>query len=152
LKDVDKILELLDDKRRTRESTKRNILETFDKIKAIVEKAQEYNFSVANAEVNTYVGTATIVGPTVDEFAAVVAQAIEDDTVTQIEGETVMNAASVQLVNSTTQKRCCYAEMLRRLICTTLTITTLFNCHTTGNLPMQKEYLTSYLMRAIRCS
>jgi len=99
LKDVDKILELLDDKRRTHESTKRHILETFDNIKAIVEKAQEYNFAVVNAVVDTSVSTAsaTIVGPTVDEFAAVVAQAIEDDTVTQIEGETVMNAASVQL-------------------------------------------------------
>jgi hypothetical protein len=99
LKDVDAILEILDDKRRTREATKQHILETFDKIKEIVEKTQEYNFTVVNAEVNTSVAavTATIVGPTVDEFAAVVAQAIEDDTVTQIEGETVMNAASVQM-------------------------------------------------------
>jgi hypothetical protein len=99
LKDVDAILDILDDKRRTRESTKKYILETFDKIKEIVEKTQEYNFTVVNAEVNTSVASeaATIVGPTVDEFAAVVAQAIEDDTGTQIEGETVMNAASVQM-------------------------------------------------------
>ena len=99
LKDVDAILEILDDKRRTREATKQHILETFDKIKGIVEKAQEYGFAVYNAKVNASVadGLATIVGPTVDELAAVVAQAVEDDTVTQIEGETVMNAASVQM-------------------------------------------------------
>ena len=99
LKDVDAILEMLDDKSQTREDVKQQILETFDKIKEIVEKAQENNFTVVNAEVNASVATglATIVGPTVDEFAAVVAQAIEDDTVTQIEGETVMNAASVQM-------------------------------------------------------
>jgi hypothetical protein len=98
LKDVDAILKILDDNRRTREATKQHILETFDKIKDIVEKAQEYNFTVVNAEVDTSVaGVATIVGPTVDEFAAAVAQAIEDDTVTQIKGETVMNAASVQM-------------------------------------------------------
>jgi len=99
LKDVDAILEILDDKRRTREATKQHILEKFNRIKEVVEKALEYSFSVVNAEVDASVaaGLATIVGPTVDEFATVVAQAIEDDTVTQIEGETVMNAASVQM-------------------------------------------------------
>ena len=39
----------------------------------------------------------SIVGPTEDEFAEVVAQAIEDAKTTKIDGETVMNAASVQL-------------------------------------------------------
>jgi ribonuclease BN (tRNA processing enzyme) len=112
LKDVDKILELLDDKRRTRESTKKNILETFDKIKEIVEKAEEYNFTVFNAEVDTEIpfASSTIVGPTVDEFVEVVAQAIEDNEVTQIEGETVMNAASVQL-------RCKSDDMKLVLLC-----------------------------------
>lgn len=97
LKSARKVLALLDDERRTLPATKQHILETFDKIKAIVEKAQEYEFTVKDAAIYTTVSSCSIVGPTEDEFVAVVAQAIEDDTVTQIEGETVMNAASVQL-------------------------------------------------------
>ena len=38
-----------------------------------------------------------IVGPTEEEFSKVIAKAIEDGEVSKIEGETVMNAASVQL-------------------------------------------------------
>jgi len=97
LKSAKKVLELLDDDRRKLPATKQHILETFDKIKDIVEKAQEYKFTIKDATINTVVSSCSIVGPTEDEFVTVVAQAIEDDTVTQIEGETVMNAASVQL-------------------------------------------------------
>ncbi len=97
LKSARKVLELLDDGRRTLPATKKHILETFDNIKDIVEKAQEYGFSIKNATVGTKVLSGSIVGPTEDEFAAVVAQAIEDNNVTKIDGETVMNAASVQL-------------------------------------------------------
>ena len=97
LKSAKKVLELLDDERRTLAATKQRILETFDNIKAIIEKAQEYNFAVKDGTINTAVSLCTIVGPKEDEFIEVVAQAIENDTVTQIEGETVMNAASVQL-------------------------------------------------------
>lgn len=97
LKSARKVLDLLDDGRRTLPATKQRILETFDKIKAIVEKAQEYEFTVKDATIYTAVSSCIIMGPTEDEFVAVVAKAIEDGTVTQIEGETVMNAASVQL-------------------------------------------------------
>ena len=97
LKSARKVLELLDDGRRTLPATKQHILETFDNIKKIVEKAQAYGFSIENAAIGTKVLLGSIVGPTEDEFAAVVAQAIEDDKVTKIDGETVMNAASVQL-------------------------------------------------------
>lgn len=45
LKSARKVLELLDDGRRTLPATKQHILETFDNIKDIVEKAQEYGFS-----------------------------------------------------------------------------------------------------------
>ena len=97
LKSARKVLELLDDGRRTLPATKQHILETFDNIKDIVEKAQEYGFSIENATVGTKVLSGSIVGPTEDEFAEVVAQAIEDAKTTKIDGETVMNAASVQL-------------------------------------------------------
>lgn len=97
LKSVRKVIDILDDDRRTLAATKEHILETFDKIKDIVEKAQEYGFTIKDATVNTKVSVATITGPTEDEFVEVVAQAIEDGNVTKIEGETVMNAASVQL-------------------------------------------------------
>ena len=97
LKSARKVLDVLDDERRTLPATKEHILEKFDNIKEIVEKAQEYGFTVKDAAVNTKVAIGTIAGPTEDEFVEVVAQAIEDDSVTKIEGETVMNAASVQL-------------------------------------------------------
>ena len=97
LKSARKVLDVLDDERRTLPATKKHILEKFDNIKKIVEKAQEYDFIVKDASVNTKVAAGIIVGPTEDEFVEVVAQAIEDDSITKIEGETVMNAASVQL-------------------------------------------------------
>lgn len=97
LKSARKVIDVLDDERRTLPATKERILKKFDNIKEIVEKAQEYGFTVKDAVVNTKVATGTIVGPTEDEFVEVVAQAIEDDSVTKIEGETVMNAASIQL-------------------------------------------------------
>lgn len=89
------IYDVLDDGRRTLPATKQHILETFDNIKDIVEKAQEYGFSIENATIGKKVLSGSIVGPTEDEFALVVAQAIEDNKI--IDGETVMNAASVQL-------------------------------------------------------
>lgn len=97
LKSAKKVLDILDDGRRTLKGTKERILQTFDHIKEIVEKAQEYDFTVQDATVNTKVASGRIVGPTEDEFVNVVAQAVEDDKVTKYEGETVMNAASVQL-------------------------------------------------------
>lgn len=97
LKSARKVLELLNDGRRTLPATKQHILEIFDNIKNIVEKAQEYGFSIKNATIGTKVLSGNIVGPTEDEFAGVVAQAIEDDKIAKIDGETVMNAASVQL-------------------------------------------------------
>jgi ribonuclease BN (tRNA processing enzyme) len=96
LKSAKKVLELLDDNRRRLSATKERILDLFDNIKDIVEKAQEYKFTVVDAVINTSVASYNIVGPTEDEFVAVVAKAIEDDTA-KIDGETVMNAASVQL-------------------------------------------------------
>jgi len=97
LKSAKKILDILDDARRTLPATKQHILDTFNNIKDIVEKAQEYKFTVNNAAINTSVASCSVVGPTEDEFCTVVAQAIEDNVVTNIEGETVMNAASIQL-------------------------------------------------------
>ena len=97
LKSAKKVLDVLDDKRRTLPATKERILNTFDKIKSIVEKAEELDFTVKDAAVNTKVSMGIIAGPLEDEFVEVIAQAIEDGNNTKIEGETVMNAASVQL-------------------------------------------------------
>lgn len=110
LKNAKKILDLLDDDRRTLPATKQNILETFNNIKGIIEKAQEYEFAVKNVEIGTVISSCHVVGPTEDEFVAVVAQAIEDNEITQIEGETVMNAASVQL-------KCTLDDMTNLLLC-----------------------------------
>jgi len=97
LKSVEKISAILDDDRRTPSATKERILKLFDNIKTIVEKAEEYNFTIENATVGRTVSSGRVVGPTEDEFVSVVAKAIEDGAVSQIEGENVMNAASVQI-------------------------------------------------------
>lgn len=97
LKHTQKVLDLLDDGRRKKSATNEHILDIFDNIAKIIDKATEYSFEIIDATVDTYVSSARIVGPTEDEFVEVVAQAIKDNTVTHIEGETVMNAASVQL-------------------------------------------------------
>lgn len=97
LKKARAVLELLNNKTRKLEPTKERILKKFDKIKNIVEQANEYKFSVKDAVTGTFVFGCTIVGPTEDEFVAVVAQAINNNVSDEIEGETVMNAASIQL-------------------------------------------------------
>lgn len=97
LKSVGPVMKQLDDGRRTSTKTKEHILETFDHIKEIVEKAQELEIPVQNTAVGTIIGTCTIVGPTEKEFSGVVATAIDNAVGDNIDGETVMNAASVQL-------------------------------------------------------
>lgn len=97
LKSVGPVMKQLDDGRRTSAKTKEHILETFDHIKEIVEKAQELRIPVQNTTVGTTIGACAIVGPTEKEFSGVVATAIDNAVGDNIDGETVMNAASVQL-------------------------------------------------------
>lgn len=101
LRHVDTILDKIDDKRRNRDSLKESLLAEFDNIKTIIEAAQEHGFSTIEALSGTDIGGCTIVGPTVDEFTDVAAQAVDSRVSNNIgEGhaeETVMNAASVQL-------------------------------------------------------
>jgi len=97
LKSAKSVLEQLDDGRRTLAATREHILSTFDRIKEIVEKAKAFGFTVKNAELGASFAGCEIVGPLEEEFSEVVAKAIEDGEVSKIEGETVMNAASVQL-------------------------------------------------------
>ncbi|MBE5861960.1 MAG: hypothetical protein E7295_03820 [Lachnospiraceae bacterium] len=97
LKSAEKIEKILDDGRRNKKSICDHILDIFDRIAEIVERAMEFDFNVIDAKEGTAVLSAEIVGPSEDEFAEVVAKAIEDEGAGSINGETVMNAASVQL-------------------------------------------------------
>lgn len=97
LKHASEVERLLDDGRRNKKSICDHILEIFSNIAEIVEKAQEYGFSVKDANKGVTLATAEIVGPLENEFVEVVAKAIEEDGTGTINGETVMNAASVQL-------------------------------------------------------
>lgn len=97
LKHASEVERLLDDGRRNKKSICDHILAIFSNIAEIVEKAQEYGFSVKDANKGVTLATAEIVGPLEDEFVEVVAKAIEEDGTGTINGETVMNAASVQL-------------------------------------------------------
>lgn len=101
LKYVDTIINKIDDGRRNRESLKRALLEEFDNIKKIIEKAQELDYPTVEALKGVDVGYCTIVGPTVGEFTDVAAKAVDNREKNTIgedyAEETVMNAASVQM-------------------------------------------------------
>lgn len=101
LKYTDDILKKVADGRRNRERMKEALLEEFDNIRAIIETADRLEFEAVEALPDTSVGACEIVGPTVDEFTDVAAQAVDNCVGNQIggskEGETVMNAASIQL-------------------------------------------------------
>jgi len=95
LKHAKEIHDLLDD-RHTYPKTKEHILEIFNNIADIVEASGKFGFKVIDSLKGTQVLSCKIVGPDPDVAIAVVAQAIKDGTV-NMDGETVMNAASVQL-------------------------------------------------------
>lgn len=97
LKNIDEIHEKLDDGRRKKNKTCEHILELFNNIADIVNKAQELGFEVKNAIKNTDIALGTIVGPSKEDFIKVVTKAIEDNGEGKINGETVMNAASIQV-------------------------------------------------------
>lgn len=101
LKHLDEILDKIDDGRRSREKLKEALLDEFDNIKKIIEKANDLDFTAKEALSDTDVGDCQIVGPTVEEFTDVAAKAVDnregDDIGEGNSKETVMNAASVQL-------------------------------------------------------
>lgn len=101
LRHVDTILDKVADGRRSRERMKEALLKEFDNIRAIIETTKDFGFEAIEALPETSVGSCEIVGPTIDQFTDVAAQAVDNRIDNHIggskEGETVMNAASVQL-------------------------------------------------------
>lgn len=97
LKSLDDIHDKLDDSKRKRSKTAEHILEQFDRIAEIVETAKEYGYCIRDAMIGTRFSSFKIVGPRKEEFVEIVAKAIEEDGTGTIGGETVMNAASVQI-------------------------------------------------------
>lgn len=97
LKSINEIQKMLDDGRRTKNKTCEHILELFNHIAEIVTAAEGYGFAVENALPDTDVGLGVIVGPSEENFVEVVTKAIESDGTGTSGGETVMNAASIQL-------------------------------------------------------
>lgn len=102
LKYVDDILPKIQNKKqKQRENLKDDILEQFNHICEIVNKAEEYCYAVVNAEKGIRIGGCMIVGPEKDEITDTVARAVDErqeDTIGEgLAEETVMNAASVQL-------------------------------------------------------
>ena len=110
LKDVDEIHKMLDDGRRKKNKTCEHILEVFENIAKIVTTAEEYGYTVKSALPDTDVGLGQVVGPTKEEFIPVVAKAIEEDGQGTIDGETVMNAASIQV-------KCTLDDGMEMLLC-----------------------------------
>ena len=87
----------LNDGRRKPHKTKEHIVEAFSEIDRLHDKSKEHGITIKDATKGTQIAQeCTIVGPKKDDIVVVVAKAVEDDTAS-IDGETVMNAASVQL-------------------------------------------------------
>lgn len=102
LKYTDDILKkVADGRRKSQKSMNEALLAEFDNIRAVIETAEKLEFEAIEALPGTKVGTCEIVGPTIDEFTDVAAQAVDNRVGDHIggskEGETVMNAASIQL-------------------------------------------------------
>lgn len=98
LKYTKEVLKVLNDGRRTPKATRERILKNFNGIRGIVEQAEEYGFTIKDAAKDTTVYKGTIVGPKEEEFSSVVAAVVEsENSGKKIDGETVMNAASIQM-------------------------------------------------------
>lgn len=93
LKYVDDILERIDDKRKTRESVKKDILETYDNIATLtgcnLEDIYELD-DVLSDEIS-------IVGPDKDYMLDTVAKRLDGREGNTVDGETAVNATSVQV-------------------------------------------------------
>ncbi len=97
LKYSSEVEKIINDGRRNQKSICDHILGLFDHIAEIVNTANACGFLVKDAIEGTIISDVDIVGPSKEEFIEVVAKAIEGDGDGTIDGETVMNAASVQL-------------------------------------------------------
>lgn len=93
LKHIDDILEEIDDKRRTRDSIKKQIAEYFDNIYSL--SGNNLNDSLdENVNLDPCVN---IVGPNYDYLIEAVAKALDDSESDNIDMETIVNAISVQV-------------------------------------------------------
>lgn len=93
LKHIDDILNELDDKRRNRDSVKKQILEYFDNIGNLsgnnLMDALDYNLTISQ-----YIN---IAGPSYDYLISAVAKALDNSESDVIDMETIVNAISVQV-------------------------------------------------------
>lgn len=93
LKYVDEILERIDDKRRTRESVKKAILETYDNIATLSGCNLEDIYELDD----TLSSEISIVGPDKEYMLDTVAKRLDGREGNTIDGETAVNATSVQV-------------------------------------------------------
>jgi glyoxylase-like metal-dependent hydrolase (beta-lactamase superfamily II) len=97
LKYVDEILDILDDKRRTREATKEHILELYDNIA----KLSGNNLKDIYEDKDELPEGISFIGPDKETMFEAVAKAIEENDIQTPDGEeTVVNATSLQIAIS----------------------------------------------------
>lgn len=93
LKYVDEILERIDDGRKTRESVKKEILETYDNIAQL----SGCNLEDIYESDNALTSEISIVGPDFDYMIDTVAKRLDGREGDTVDGETAVNATSVQV-------------------------------------------------------
>ncbi len=102
LKYVDEILDKIKDNRKTRESIKRQIIETYDNIYQL----GNYNCDLVDAiEIEKIGENIKCVGPTKDYFIEATAKLLNTQETDQIDSETICNATSIQVEVSINGKK-----------------------------------------------
>lgn len=102
LKYVDEIMEKIDDGRKTRESIKRQIIETYDNIYQLA----NYDCKLVDAiDIQKICEHVKCVGPSKDYFIEATAKLLNSQESDQIDSETICNATSIQLEVSIDQKK-----------------------------------------------
>lgn len=102
LKYVDEILDKIDDGRKTRESIKRQIIETYNNIYQLGNYDCKLVDAIEIEEIGEHI---KCVGPTKEYFIEATAKLLNTQESDQIDSETICNATSVQVEISISDKR-----------------------------------------------
>ena len=104
MKHLDELLKLLDDGRRTRDGLKRTLLQKYNNVTKL---AQDYNVSLVDSLTATsLVSGVSIVGPSKEYALNAAATGINGSVSDTLDGETFVNAASVQVSVELEGKKC----------------------------------------------
>lgn len=98
LKYKDEILDKIDDNRRNRDTVGKKILEIYDNISSLSERVSLENIYTDQRKYAEIVSGVNVAGPSLDYMIDAVAKGINSSEGDTIDGETIVNATSVQIL------------------------------------------------------